>query len=920
MGVDVGIEFGQYKVIEHIGRGGMADVWSARDKRLHRTVAIKTIAPNIALSTDPVSLFEREAKTIAGLEHPHILPIYEFGDYQSQLYIVMRYVSGGSLDKLIQGGNIALDDVLRLARAIAGALAYAHKKNVVHLDLKPSNILLDSNDAPYLADFGLAAVMNPEGRAQNPGSGTLLYMAPEQLMADELDHRADIYSFCVMLFHMLTGQLPFDSLVPLSLKQIQENQDIPPLASAGGEYPAELDYIIRRGTAQDPEDRPGSILDLMREVESVLKPGGAATRAPGVLLDFSTSEAELGDLITGGQDRQALREAEDIYTRARRAWAHGQGRFLLGMTHFTLVSDYYLNADQHGLAVDDAGLQMLLRGALEYDHEIEAWWAKVSEEGRRWVVLHAMRSDNALARVRALQRLAHLTDTDQRAIPRQIARLLQVETNEEAMLAALDALAARSRLTPTPAAAPAPAEESTAPFDPQASALAAALSVARDTLYKGALKTTDVANLATDVLPAGTNPLARSAPPPDMATRQVIDPPTTAIQPPPSPVTDGKKYFFADELPTEAISASFSADSTPVEPPPAPSQPEVAAHSAVSAPVPTPDSAAPPAPVVSSSTPARATERLARLSTQLQLVSANLWQDVVFSNEIDLLLAGLALDAPFASVREKAARTIGRINSLAAVREIAAQQRAGAKGALRALALVRDEAPSLPSEVSGQARLYAWLANTWRRLSEDPMGIVWRFIFATLGGFLGIGLNTYLTFRSEAIFTPARWGNTIAIGLTCGVLVGFLVILADELPARLRGFWLWWARLIISAALALLTGTLVWGGYTYLFLQDAIPDWNVVFFAGAGIGVGFVAATMLRLPGWLSVIVTSICTFIPLYIAFTNYLPPVIYYDYPEQIITLGGMVALFIGLGGHARALGKDVRALSRRFARRQI
>ena len=212
--MDVGVEFGQYRVIEHIGRGGMADVWSARDKRLNRTVAIKTVARDLSHDMNPVKLFEREAQTIANLEHPHILPIYEFGDYDGQLYIVMRYVSGGSLEDLLEDGPLPPEEVMRLARMVAQALDYAHENKVVHLDLKPSNILLDSYQLPYLADFGLATVMGPEGRAANPGSGTLLYMAPEQLTAEVLDQRADVYSFSIMLFHMMTGQLPFDAVDP----------------------------------------------------------------------------------------------------------------------------------------------------------------------------------------------------------------------------------------------------------------------------------------------------------------------------------------------------------------------------------------------------------------------------------------------------------------------------------------------------------------------------------------------------------------------------------------------------------------------------------------------------------------------------------------------------------------------------------
>src|SRR5262249_29990279 len=149
--MDVGVEFGNYRVIEHIGRGGMADVWSARDKRLSRTVAVKTIVRNLRSDSSPVELFEREAKTIAALEHPHILPVYEFGDFEGQLYIVMRYVTGGSLEDVVEQGPLPLNEVLRITRAVADALGHAHSNHVVHLDIKPSNILLDSNHAPYLA-------------------------------------------------------------------------------------------------------------------------------------------------------------------------------------------------------------------------------------------------------------------------------------------------------------------------------------------------------------------------------------------------------------------------------------------------------------------------------------------------------------------------------------------------------------------------------------------------------------------------------------------------------------------------------------------------------------------------------------------------------------------------------------------------
>src|SRR5215510_14423664 len=121
--MDVGVEFTHYKVIEHIGRGGMADVWSARDKRLNRTVAIKTIARDLSQESgaDPIKLFEREAQTIDQLEHPHILPIYDFGEFEGQLYIVMRYVTGGSLEDVLERGPLPFNEVLRVGQAVSSA-------------------------------------------------------------------------------------------------------------------------------------------------------------------------------------------------------------------------------------------------------------------------------------------------------------------------------------------------------------------------------------------------------------------------------------------------------------------------------------------------------------------------------------------------------------------------------------------------------------------------------------------------------------------------------------------------------------------------------------------------------------------------------------------------------------------------------
>lgn len=750
--MEVGVIINQYRVVEHIGRGGMADVWSARDQRLNRMVAIKTIQASLAAQHDPVAMFEREAKTIAALEHPNILPIYDFGEYESQLYIVMRYVSGGSLEDVIERGPMNAAEVLRVGAAVAGALDYAHGNKVVHLDLKPPNIMLDTHNSPYLADFGLAAALGPEGRAANPGSGTLLYMAPEQMTAEVIDHRADIFSFAIMIYHMLTGGLPYDAQVSLALKQLQYGEELPEIERENRDLPPALTYVLRRGTAMQPENRPPTLTALMDEIREVLAPSPALVAADWSELDavrVNTNDM-LTEPLVDSSDMMLL-EAVDIYSRARHAWARGTGRFLLGVTHFMLISDYYSQAEKHGLDIDEAGYQMLLRGALEYDHDVDYWWSKLDDDNRRWVSLHAVRSDNAPARIRAMYRLETLPDSpDAPQIPKLVAQALQVETDAQAKIAALTVLGTRAKI---------------------------------------------------------------------MAPR---------------PELNIKTEFRSRLLTT-----------------------------------------------------------ITRLG--LEITTPTGWREAVYSPEIDQLIAETALDLSNTTVADLAARTIGRIRSLSALRHIANEQVAGTRGALRALALVRDEAPALPNIVAPQARIYAWLANTWRRLTDDVLGLVLRFAMGLLGGLLAMGGYVFITFRSQEIFTAARTGNTIAVGLVFGVFTAVMALFADELPRRLRGFWPWHVRMVVAGAFGFVWGALTWAAFTLWYLNYP-PTWEIMRFGGAGLAIGFLAAGLFNLRGLPAFLLTALATFAPMYIYYTYWQ---IGWQVPFPTALGFGLYALFWALLG---------------------
>ena len=784
--MDVGTKINQYIVVEHIGRGGMADVWSARDVRLNRTVAIKTIARDLAADVDPVELFEREAQTIAQLEHPHILPIYDFGDFENQLYIVMRYVTGGSLENLVADGPLPVTQTLRIGEAVATALDYAHEKNVIHLDIKPSNILLDSNQSPYLADFGLATVTDPEGRAANPGYGTLLYMAPEQLTAQELDYRADIYSFTILIYHLLTGELPFDATTSLALKQLQFQEDLPDMGTAAPGLPMELTPILRRGTALQPDMRPGSVLELIQQLQGVLAPhmipeaaveGGVLLIDTGGEVDDEIDEmmertVSLENIKPLTPEELARQEAVDLYTRARRTWSHGQGRFLLGVTHFMLISDYYVKAEEYGLELDEAGKQMLLRGALEYDHEVDYWWSQLDDENRRWVALHAVRSDNAPARVRALYRLETLPDSDPPRIPGLVAQALQVEDTDPVKIAALRVLGTRAKL------------------------------------------------VSTDSRPSFGH-------------------------------LDGSLLTTRRRLLIQANTPSF-------------------------------------------------------------------WKDYVYSRDIDGLIAETALDWDCPEVAELAARTIGRIRSLYAAHLVADRQKEGQKGALRTLALIRDEVPYLPDAVSAQARLYAWMTNTWRRLSDQPMGVVWRFVLGFLGGFAAMAAYAWINLAGPAVLFNEALGKTISTGITFGVFVGLMVVLAGEVPARLGTFWPLWSCLAVSIGLGILSGALVWAMYFLLLLYLPLQtiEINVLLFGGLGTALGFAFSGTFKLRGWQATLLTMAIIFVTIKFSFDQYwasapgwTSPVLYFSGPEAVLPQGLLVAALIAICGQARSLWADIR-----------
>ncbi|MFN8377708.1 MAG: serine/threonine-protein kinase [Anaerolineae bacterium] len=252
---------GQFEIMDEIGRGGMATVYRARQRSINRIVAIKVLPP--ALMHDPAfyERFTREVDVISHLEHPHILPIYDYGETEGIPFIAMRYLAGGSMAQVVRRGLPAFGWLVKPLDQIGQALDYAHQQGVIHRDLKPGNILLDERNNAYLTDFGIARVLD----SSLTGSaiiGTPAYMSPEQANALPLDARSDIYSFGIVLYELLTGREPYEAETPVALLLKHLNEPIPLVRDLRPDTPEAIEWVIQRATAKNPADRYASVGEM----------------------------------------------------------------------------------------------------------------------------------------------------------------------------------------------------------------------------------------------------------------------------------------------------------------------------------------------------------------------------------------------------------------------------------------------------------------------------------------------------------------------------------------------------------------------------------------------------------------------------------------------------------------------------------
>jgi serine/threonine-protein kinase len=270
----------RYELVRHIARGGMAQVYLAKDLLLNRPVALKVLFPELSVDRSFVERFRREAQAAANLSHPNIVSIYDWGEGEHTYFIVMEYVNGRTLAQLLRQGPLDADHAATLAADVAAALSFAHAHGVVHRDIKPANVLIDRSGQVKVTDFGIARAVGAKEGLTQTGTvmGTATYFSPEQAQGYPVDARTDVYSLGVVLYEMVTGRPPFSGDNPLAIAYKHVREDPVPPTQVNRAVPPSLEAIILQAMAKDPNHRYESADEMRSDLTRYIRGSGVLAR------------------------------------------------------------------------------------------------------------------------------------------------------------------------------------------------------------------------------------------------------------------------------------------------------------------------------------------------------------------------------------------------------------------------------------------------------------------------------------------------------------------------------------------------------------------------------------------------------------------------------------------------------------------
>ena len=287
MSFKVGENIGPYRILEQLGQGGMATVFKAYHPALDRYVALKVLHPAFNQDQTFTARFQREARVVARLEHPNIVPIYDYSEHESRPYLVMKFIEGDTLKARLNRGPLSSEEIEKVVNSVGSALAYAHHQGILHRDIKPSNVLIAGDGVMYLADFGLARIAQAGESTISSDSimGTPQYISPEQAMGKkDLDEGTDLYSFGVMLYEMVVGQVPFSADTPFSIIHDHIYSPLPLPMDINPKVPEPVQRVLLKALAKDRGDRYASVEEMVKAFKDAWAEAGIPMQGTGITM------------------------------------------------------------------------------------------------------------------------------------------------------------------------------------------------------------------------------------------------------------------------------------------------------------------------------------------------------------------------------------------------------------------------------------------------------------------------------------------------------------------------------------------------------------------------------------------------------------------------------------------------------------